>query len=266
MFGTYFYHERIRKAVASFGAMFNNIYVLRKNSSGNTISTQKVPLSYGPRSKFLDRIREQANLTTDTKTAIRLPRMAFEIVNISYDPTRQLPKTNNINKAIEGTILNRNKIFAGVPYLISFQLSVFAKQQDDALQVIEQIIPFFNPQYTLTIKPFSLYSDIKQDVPITLTGVVMADDFEGAMEASRRTIIYTLDFDMQIYFHGPFTSQGIIRQVDTRLFDANVGLGLGSDSDVPLERITTTPSPVGVGPDSDFGFITTITEIDSASG
>ena len=136
--------------------------------------------------------------------------MAFELVNISYDPTRQLPKTNNINKAIEGTILNRNKIFAGVPYLISFQLSVFAKQQDDALQVIEQIIPFFNPQYTLSIKPFSLYSDIKQDVPITLTGVVLADDFEGSLEASRRTIIYTLDFDMQIYFHGPFSAQGVL--------------------------------------------------------
>ena len=266
MFGTYFYHERIRKAVASFGAMFDNIYVLRKNSSGHTVSTQKVPLSYGPRSKFLDRIREQANLSTDTKTAIRLPRMAFEIVNISYDPTRQLPKTNNINKAIEGTILNRNKIFAGVPYLISFQLSVFAKQQDDALQVIEQIIPFFNPQYTLSIKPFSLYSDIKQDVPITLTGVVLADDFEGSLEASRRTIIYTLDFDMQIYFHGPFSAQGIIRQVDTRLFDANVGLGLGTDSDVPLERITTVPNPSSATGDSDFGFTTTITEIDSAGG
>ena len=266
MFGTYFYHERIRKAVASFGAMFNNIYVLRKNSSGNTISTQKVPLSYGPRTKFLDRIREQANLTTDQRVAIKLPRMAFEITNISYDPSRQLPKTNNFNKAVEGTILSRNKVYAGVPYLISFQLSVFAKQQDDALQVVEQIVPFFNPQYTLTIKPFSLYNDIKQDVPITLTGVVMADDYEGAMEASRRTIIYTLDFDMQVYFHGPFSASGIIRQVDTRIFDANRGLGIGTDSDVPLERITTTPTPIGVGPDSDFGFSTSIVDIDSAGG
>ena len=110
MFGTYFYHERIRKAVASFGALFNDIYVLRKNSSGHTVSTMKVPLSYGPRAKFLDRIREQANLTTDTKVAIKLPRMAFEITNISYDPARQLPKVNNFNKAIEGTIINRNKI------------------------------------------------------------------------------------------------------------------------------------------------------------
>ena len=94
----------------------------------------------------------------------------------------------------------------------------------------------------------------------------MADDYEGPLEASRRTIIYTLDFDMQVYFHGPFSAQGIIRQVDTRLLDGNVGLGLGTDSDVPLERITTTPTPVGVGPDSDFGFTTTITEIDSAGG
>ena len=266
MFGTYFYHERIRKAVATFGALFNNLYVLRKNSDGHVISTMKVPLSYGPRAKFLDRIREQADLTNDTKVAIKLPRMAFEITNISYDPTRQLPKTNNINKAVENTVLSRKKIFSGVPYIVSFQLAIFSKQQDDALQLVEQVIPFFNPQYTLNVKPFAEFPDIVQDVPVTLTGVTMADDYEGTVADTRRTIVYTMDFDMQIYFHGPISSSGIIRQVDARVFDANVGLGLGTDSDVPLERITVTPNPIGVSPDSDFGFSTSIIGIDSAEG
>lgn len=266
MFGTYFYHERLRKAVSSFGALFNDLYVLRRNKDGHVVNTQKVPLSYGPRSKFLDRIREQADLTTDQKVAIKLPRMSFEITNISYDPTRQLPKTNNINKAVEGTVLNRNKLYAGVPYLVSFQLAIFSKQQDDALQIVEQIIPYFNPQYTLNVKPFSLYPDVIQDVPVTLTGVVLSDDYEGTVADTRRTIMYTLDFDMQIYFHGPFQNSGIIRKVDARVFDGNVGLGLGSDSDVPLEKISVTPSPSDIGPDSDFGFITAITGLDSAEG
>lgn len=266
MFGTYFYHERLRKAVATFGALFNNLYVLRKNSDGHVINTQKVPLSYGPRAKFLDRIREQADLTNDTKVAIKLPRMAFEITNISYDATRQLPKTNNINKAVENTVLSRKKIFSGVPYIVSFQLAIFSKQQDDALQLVEQIIPFFNPQYTLNVKPFAEFPDIVQDVPVTLTGVTLADDYEGTVADTRRTIVYTLDFDMQIYFHGPISASGIIRQVDTRVFDANVGLGLGTDSDVPLEKITVTPTPIGVSPDSDFGFTTSIIGIDSAEG
>ena len=266
MFGTYFYHERLRKAVATFGALFNDLYVLRRNSDGHVISTQKVPLSYGPRAKFLERIREQADLTNDTKVAIKLPRMAFEITNISYDPTRQLPKTNSINKAVAGTVLSRNKIYSGVPYIVSFQLAIFSKQQDDALQLVEQIIPFFNPQYTLNVKPFAEFPDIVQDVPVTLTGVVLSDDYEGTVADTRRTIVYTLDFDMQIYFHGPISASGIIRQVDTRIFDANVGLGLGTDSDVPLEKISVTPSPLNVGPDSDFGFTTAITELDSAEG
>jgi hypothetical protein len=260
MFGTYFYHQRIRKAVATFGAMFNNLYVLRKDSGGGVISTQKVPLAYGPRAKFLDRIREMPDLQTDTKVAIKLPRMSFEITNVSYDPSRQLPKTNNYAKAVSGSILSRQKIYAGAPYIVSFQLSCYAKNQDDALQLVEQIIPYFNPQYTLSIKPFEDFEDITEDVPIILTGVVLNDDYEGPMEG-RRTIIYTLDFDMHITFHGPTSSSGIITKSITNILDIGAGL---NDSDNPLERITVTPTPAGVGADSDFGFLEVIEEIDSA--
>lgn len=260
MFGNYFYHQRIRKAVATFGAMFNDIYVLRKDSGGGVISTQKVPLSYGPRSKFLDRIREVPDLREDTKVAIKLPRLSFEITNISYDPARQLPKINTTSQPVAGSILSRNKITQGIPYIISFQLSAYAKNQDDALQIVEQVIPYFNPQYTLTIQPFTDFDTIKEDVPIILTGVVLNDEYEGAME-SRRTIIYTMDFDMHVMFHGPISSAGIIRTAITDIKDIGAGL---NDSDVPLERITITPNPSDAGPDSDFGFTTLIQEIDSA--
>lgn len=261
MFGTYFYHQRIRKAVATFGAMFNDIYVLRKDSGGGIISTQKVPLSYGPRAKFLDRIREMPDLTTDTKVAIKLPRMSFEITNVAYDPARQLPKLNSFQKGVEGTILSRNKIYNGVPYILSFQLSVYAKNQDDALQVVEQVLPYFNPQYTLSIKPLDDIDTLKEDVPVILTGVVLNDEYEGEMAATRRTIIYTLDFDMHVYFHGPITASGIIRTSITDVLNQGAGL---NDSDIPLERITVTPNPASASPDSDFGFNTNIVGIDSA--
>ena len=154
MFGTHFYHEKIKKSVAIFGRMFNNIYVIRKNSSGAVVSQVKVPLSYAPKQKYLERVREQADLNENSQVAIKLPRMSFEITSFDYDLTRQLTKISTFNS--QGTAKeNRRKFFTPIPYNINFQLNVYAKSQDDALQIVEQIVPFFNPQYTLTIKPFA---------------------------------------------------------------------------------------------------------------
>lgn len=260
MFGTHFYHEKIRKCVALFGRLFNNIYVLRTNSSGEVVSQVKVPLSYAPKRKYLDRIRENPDLSADTQVAIKLPRMSFEITNFIYDTSRQLTKTSTFNTVGTSTD-NRQKFFPPVPYTINFQLNVYAKSQDDALQVVEQVLPFFNPQYTVTVKPFSTeYPTFKEDIPIIIQGVSFQDDFEGAVE-SRRTIVYALDFEMKVSFHGPITTSGIIRQADAALFNMGVGL---NDSDGGLETIRVTPNPASTFglADSDFGFTTTI--IDSA--
>lgn len=261
MFGTYFYHEKTRKCVAAFGKLFNNIYVLRKNSSGQIISQVKVPLSYAPKDKYLDRIRENASLTENTQVAIKLPRMSFEITSISYDTTRQLSKINNVSAA--GTAnTNRNKLFTGVPYIISFQLNVYAKTQDDSLQIVEQILPSFNPQYTLTLIPFiSEYPNYREDLPIAITGVSFQDDFENEIGA-RRTIIYTLDFEMRTQFYNGIGQSSIIRQANARLFQQGVGL---ADSDVRLETLQIDPNPltvIGLA-DSDFGFTTTYYGADS---
>lgn len=263
MFGGHFYHSKTKKAVALFGRLFNNIYVIRKNSSGRVISQVKVPLSYAPKNKFLERVRENPNLTEDTKVAIKLPRMSFEITSIAYDATRQLAKVGNFTTTSStGTVNKRQKFFNPVPYSINFQLNAYAKSQDDALQIVEQILPTFNPQYAITIKPFSAeFPSFKEDIPVIIQGVSFSDDFEGAME-QRRTIIYSLDFEMKLSYHGPISDNSIIRQADAKVFDIKSGL---NDSDIGLETIRVTPNPISIIglADSDFGFTTTI--LDSAS-
>jgi hypothetical protein len=261
MFGTYFYHQRIRKSVAVFGAMFNNIYVLRQNAAGAVISQVKVPLSYAPRRSFLDRINAASQgEAAERQVAIKLPRMSFEITNFGYDPTRQLTKISNYNMA--GTaVTNRSKFYSPVPYNINFQLNIYAKAHDDALQIVEQILPYFNPQYTLTVKPITDYPSIKEDTPIVLNSVTFSDDYEGALE-QRRSIIYTLDFDMKINFYGPINNQEVIRQVDAVVYNMNTGL---ADSDEYIETIRTLPDPSDASPDSDYGFTSTIYDaLDSA--
>ena len=260
MFGTWFYHKRVRTAVSVFGSMFNNLYVLRQNSSGETISQVKVPLSYAPKRNFISRLEEMnKGEQAERRVAIKLPRMSFEITNMTYDATRQLPKTNAISSSLSTDITKRRKLYTATPYTISFQLNVYAKSQDDALQIVEQILPYFAPQYTLTIKPFSDIPSLTEDVPITMTGVTFSDDFEGAVE-QRRTIIYTLDFDMKISLYGPDANKSIIRDVRNNLFLQEAGL---DDSDVYLKTLQVTPDPTSVSADSDYGFIET--DLDSST-
>ena len=255
MFGTYFYHKRVRSAVSVFGSLFNNIYVLRQNSAGETISQIKVPLSYAPKRNFISRIEAMTNGEVNERVvAIKLPRMSFEINGIQYDETRQLNKMNNLNKVLAGSTVSRQKLFTATPYNINFDLNVYAKSQDDALQIVEQIFPFFTPQYTVTLKPFSNIADLTEDVPITLTSTNFSDDFEGAIE-QRRTIVYTLSFEMKINFYGPLNQSKIIREVSNNLFI----MDSSQDSGDYLKTIQITPTPSGVSADSDYGF----NEVDS---
>ena len=250
MFGTHFYHKRVRTAVSVFGSLFNNIYVLRQNSSGETISQVKVPLSYAPKRSFIQRLQEMRDgEESERRVAIKLPRMSFEITSMAYDPQRQLPKTNTFSTTIQGDTTKRNNFFTSVPYDITFDVNVYAKSQDDALQMVEQILPYFNPSYTVGVKPFSSeFPEIKEDVPITLQGVSFSDDFEGSV-GDRRTIIYTLSFGMKINFYGPTSTAPIVREVNNNLYT------IGQDSDIFQTRIQTTPTPVGISADSDYGFL-----------
>jgi len=204
MFGNHFYHETIRRSVSVFGTLFNDINIVRKDNNGEVKSIVKVPLAYGPKQKFLARIEEQANLM-DQKVAIKLPRMSFEITTLTYDPAVKL------QRGLKTQMSNGTRVMGPVTYRMGMQLNIMAKNQDDALQILEQIIPFFQPDYTVTIK--QLDNNIKSDMPFTLQSVSLTDDYEGDF-STRRAIIYTLDFETRVNFYGSVnTNTNTIRKV-----------------------------------------------------
>ena len=163
MLGQQFYHETIRKVIIAFGTLFNDIQLVRKDNDGNIIQTMKVPLAYGPREKFLVRLREDADLTK--QVAITLPRIGFEIQNLSYDSVRKLSRVQKFKKVKGSNTKQLDTQYMPVPYNLDIELYVMAKQSDDALQVVEQILPYFQPDYTLTINDMSDIV-IKKYVPI----------------------------------------------------------------------------------------------------
>lgn len=226
MFGNHFYHAAIRRTVAVFGTLFNDINVLRKGSDGTAKSIVKVPLAYGPKQKFLARLDQQKDFD-DPKIALKLPRMSFELTSLAYNPNTKLQKgiKQTYFDPLDG---NKKKTVLGpVGYTLGVQLNIMAKNQDDALQILEQILPYFQPDYTVTIKEVD--SAFRSDQPFVLQSVGLADDYEGDF-ATRRVIIYTLDFETKVNFYGGVGSQGIIKTVHV---DYN---SRTSVSEKPLER------------------------------
>ena len=208
MLGTYFYHEITRKTVIAFGTLFNDIYVRHEDGAGNDISEMKVPVAYGPRQKFLARIQQQPELNKATQ--ITLPRMSFEISSIQYDPTRKSGITQTF-KVKEGEQMK--KVFMPVPYNLGFELNILTKLQDDGLQILEQILPFFQPGFTLSVDLVKSIGE-KRDIPMVLQSITQQDDYEGDF-ATRRALIYTLQFTAKTFMFGPIadTPEGLIRKV-----------------------------------------------------
>ena len=208
MLGTYYYHEILRKTIIGFGTLFNQIFIKHEKKDDTTLDTTKVGLAYGPQQKFFAKIREQANLTKPV--AITLPRMSFEMTNISYDPTRKSGITQTF-KAKDGN--NIKKVFMPVPYNIGFELSIFSKLNDDALQIVEQILPYFQPSFNITINLVKSIGE-KRDIPIVLDNISFRDEYEGDF-STRTALIYTLQFTAKTYLFGPVsdTPDGIIKKV-----------------------------------------------------
>ena len=209
MLGTYFYHEILRKTVIGFGTLFNNINIRHQDGAGNAFSVLKVPLAYGPMQKFLARIQQQADL--DRQTAITVPRLSFEMTGLTYDPTRKTGITQTFT-AKNNT--KARKVYMPVPYNIGFELSILSKLSDDGLQIIEQILPYFQPAFNITINLVDSIGE-KKDVQIVLEGIDMYDDYQGGFE-SRRIIIHTLRFTAKTHLFGAIadTSEGLIKKVD----------------------------------------------------
>ena len=209
MLGTYFYHEILRKTVIGFGTLFNNINIRHKDASGTNFSVLKVPLAYGPMQKFLARIQQQPDL--DRETAITLPRLSFEMQGIQYDSTR---KTGIAQTFLTKNGTNAKRVYMPVPYNVGFELSIMAKLSDDALQILEQILPYFQPSFNITVNLISSIGE-KKDIPIVLESINYSDQYEGGFE-SRRTIVYTLSFVAKTYLFGPVAEnpEGLIKKVD----------------------------------------------------
>ena len=252
MFGTHFYNEGLRKLTIAFGQLFNNIIIQNTSSTGAVTKRIRVPLAYAPKEKFLVRLEQQANLQEDREVAVTLPRLGFEITGLQYDASRKINKMQKLRRVKtgeEGKKLNYN--FAPVPYNISFSLYSFTATAENGLQIIEQILPFFQPEYTVTMNVIPEL-DIKRDIPIVLNGVNYEDTYNGEF-TQRRAVIYTLSFTAKTYLYGPMTNQGVIKTVQA---------DLGADTEAPLardERIVITPNPTTADSDDDFGFTTTIT-------
>ena len=245
MLGQQFYHETIRKVVVAFGTMFNNIQLVRKDNAGKIVQSMKVPLAYGPRQKFLARLSEDPDLTK--QVAVTLPRIGFEIGGLSYDPTRKLNRVQKFKRAKSGTTKKLDMQYMPVPYNLDFILYVLAKNSDDALQIVEQILPYFQPDYSITLNDIP-EMDNKRDVPIILNGITYEDDYEGDYSA-RRSLIYTLSFTAKFYLYGPVTSQGVIKTVQVDQY-----ADLPDNIPAREQRLVVQPNPISADADDDFGF------------
>jgi hypothetical protein len=198
----YFYHEILRKTVVSFGSLFNDITIKHTNNNQQVVSVLKVPLAYGPTQKFLARLNQSPNLSKPIQ--ITLPRMSFEFTGLTYDATRKSTTTQTFTaKSVEdGT--ETKKAYLPVPYNMQFELSIMSKLNDDALQIVEQILPYFQPAYTMTVDLVETINE-KRDIPVILENITMQDDYEGDF-ATRRVLIYTLRFTAKTYLFGPVSS------------------------------------------------------------
>ena len=215
MFNNKFYWGTVRKSIVAFGNMFNNIHIDRIGADGSIKQTLRVPLSYAPKQKFLARIAVQPQ-SFEQSFETYLPRLAFEMTGIQYDPTRRVSLVQQ-NRALNGSSTTTlNAQYAPTPYNIAMTLYVYTKNQDDGLQIIEQILPYFNPDYNLTLNAIPAMG-IKNDLPIILDNVAYEDEYEGDF-TQRRAIIWTLNFTMKLNFYGPVNRQGIIRTTNVNTF------------------------------------------------
>jgi hypothetical protein len=264
MFARTFYNGTIRKYIILFGTLFNNIYINRTASSGKDarlVQTMRVPLSYGPKNKFLARVDQNPDL--ERAIAIVLPRMSFEIVSMSYAPERKLQTINKMLKSDTADPAVLKYTYNPVPYDIQLQLSIMTKNADDGTKIVEQILPYFTPEWTTTINVIPEL-DIKLDIPVILNSVSYNDDYASDF-IQRRAITWDLNFTLKGYLFGPTRKSALINQANTQIF-------IPTDATSPASRILVTPGltaegeptndpslsvPISeISPNDNYGFIT----------
>jgi hypothetical protein len=236
MLGQTFYHQTIRKYVALFGTLFNDINIEKKDSGGNVLSRQKVPIAYGPKQKFLTRINQDADL--DKQVAIQLPRIGFEMTGMAYDPIRKL---NTIGALTHKETINGNrnvkKMFNPSPYIFDFSLYAFVENAEDGTQILEQILPFFTPEFNVSVNILTEMG-IKLDIPIVIQSATSEDSYEGEFSA-RRTIIWTISFMMKGFIYPDIKSgQSIIKTIEVAFKEIDPHVPMLTNCELLMEDST----------------------------
>ena len=210
------FNNTVRKHVIAFGSLFNSIYVQTVRSSG--IEKTRVPLSYGPKEKFIQRIISESGITDQTHLQMSLPRMGFEMGGLQYDPSRRINKLKKIEKNTNGKKLVS---YSESPYIYSFNLYIFTRSSEHNFQIIEQIVPFFTPDFTVTMNMNELFT--KVDVPIVLSNTTINEEYEGEFD-NRRSLISVMNFTMKGYIYSPIkeNDQVLIEEVDINFYDGSV--------------------------------------------
>lgn len=232
----HFYYEAIRKTVIAFGTLFNNIYIKHKNKSGKVVSTLKVPFAYGPTQKFLARLEQSPDL--NKKIQITTPRISMEIVGLTYDASR---KSSTMRGFLTKDSTGPRKSYLPVPYNVNFELSIFTKLEDDMFQIVEQIIPYFQPQYTITITAVEEIQE-KRDIIFTLDNISMTDNYEGNFD-DRRALIWTLKFTAKTYIFLPVSSDSVENSIINRV---TIGFVAGDVSNTVTNDIDISVTPKAV--------------------
>jgi len=232
----YFYHEILRKTIISFGTLFNNITIQRVNGTGDVFSSLQVPLAYSPTQKFLARLEQSPDLNKPVQ--ISLPRISFEFIGLYYDSQRKVTTTQFfVSKDKNNNELRR--AYMPVPYNMDFELSIFTKSNDDMLQIVEQILPYFQPHFTLTVDLVDQIGE-KRDVPVILNSISMDDTYEGTFD-SRRALIYTLKFTAKTYLFGPISTQDVSKDIIKKV---SIGFVAGDSTSTPRRELSYSTEPV----------------------
>ena len=267
MYGQRFYNETTRRYVAMFGTLFNDIVISRKDNSGNTIQTMKVPVNYAPMQKILARLEGDPNLDAP---AITLPRMSFEITGMNYNPERKLTSLRKLTKVRSDDANAMDSQYVPAPFDISFQLNIMSKYNEDGVKILEQILPYFKPDITPSVRLIDEL-DLYVDVPIILNGISMEDTYEGDFQ-QRRSLIWTLDFTVKGYYFGPTSTKKVIKFVEVNMYD-DFDEESGVDAKITIQPgMTANNEPTTdinesipydqIDEDDNWGYIVTIEEFE----
>jgi hypothetical protein len=218
MFGQNFYFQTIRKYVALFGTLFNDLHISRTNSSGHLTQYMKVPITYSPKEKMLSRVQQDPNI--DRPTALMLPSMSFEMTDMRYDGDRKLGTTKRVSVQNPSSLNKLNYQYTPVPYNVGFRLYIYVKNAEDGTKIVEQILPFFTPEFTVTVKLIP-DMDITMEIPIVMNSITQEDSYDGNF-AERRALIWTLDFTLKGYLYGPTKTGAIIKYANTVFYTPSV--------------------------------------------